>query len=100
GQQGAGLLEQFADQGEFAGGVVGVDLAAGEGFEAAEEAQVVGAADQEQLVAAGFAGQDDAGGRHGAAHSLPSPGLSSSASPLRPRSTASSSRSMANGLRM
>ncbi len=103
GQQDAGLLEQLPDEGESAGRVVGIDLATGEGVEAAEEAQGVGPADQEEFVAAGPAGQDDADGgqRVGGAHAPPSAaGASSSVLPLRPRSTASSSRSMANGLRM
>src|SRR5262249_3990025 len=104
GEEDAGLLEQLAGRGDVRrrrGGdrlVLGADLAAGEGREAAHEAQAVGPADEEDLVAG--SPQQHAGGGRGGAHAPPSAGGGGASLPFRPRSTASSSFSMANGLRM
>src|SRR5205823_15116511 len=114
------FLEQFAGGGDAAGVDGGVErgvrrrhAAAGEGDEAAEEAQLLGPADGEDLGRAVAAGQEHAGGlgdvTQGGTPSARAGYLASSFAAGgsvpgfdcdSPRWTASSSRSIANGLRM
>ena len=83
GEKDAGLLEQLADDRDVPigqtwhpfgyAGILGIDLAAGKGHEAAEEAQVLGPLDQVDLGGIRCEGQEHTGGRDRvshAAHSL------------------------------
>ena len=106
-EENAGFLEQLPNGGDLTdvrvwggqceSGIFGSHLAAREGRETAEKAEVVRSADDEAFGRARGPGQDDAGGRRQRGHAT---GSSGGISPLRPRCTASSRRSMAKGLRM